>query len=268
MPFSLEECPPIVVTGLGRSGTTITGELLARHSDVELRFEQSGSRVAAAGPADRGELGPQQIERLRKPMRRWYTPKGRKHVLDKDPRWVFRLRALHEICPEARVLYMLRDGRDVACSAVAGLKKKGRAFRDWVTKNRALAPSYPKMLELPHRAAVVALWHNVVRADLQYALSSSGWDRFHIVRYEELIGDDGETARELFDWLKLPMQPNVEAFLPYLSDDVSVHVSKQSAGLFVKNHTHRIGRWENEFTEEDRAALPRETLDFLASLGY
>lgn len=257
--------PPIIVTGLGRSGTSITGQVFGAHPRCDLRHEKSGPHLASLGVPDRGPLTPEEIEKAREPLRRWYATEGQRVIVDKDPRWTYRIDVLREIMPEARVLYMIRDGRDVACSVVSALKKKRKAWAEWL--DEPVKREFADVLrELPPRAAVVYLWQAVLRKDLA---DSAGWANFRAVRYERFITDGGARARKLRDWLGLPMdRPAFDAFLAKLSDDVSVHVSPLSAGNFVADHTHRNGRWKNEFTEEERAALPEASCGLLEALGY
>jgi hypothetical protein len=253
--------PPIIVTGMGRSGTSVTGELLGTHPDTEVRYERSCQVLQKLRMPIRGSLDSAQIDRLREPLREWYG--DGQIIVDKNPRWSYRLGALRAIVPEARVVYLIRDGRDVACSVWSGHQKAKKDFTEWA-RTRPWKHMAEKLEQLPRRAAYAHVWQSAVRCDL---MAATGWVGFYPLRYEDLLAGP-DAARQLFAWLGLQVTPQVEAFLPNLDSDVSVHLNHFSAPLFVGDHPQRVGRWRNEFTEEERAGLTAATCELLDELGY
>lgn len=95
-------------------------------------------------------------------------------VSERTPLHVYHLDLVHEIYPDAKIVQIVRDGRDVSRSLVA---------QDW-------GPT-------THEAAAME-WRDAVRAARQAALSPEVYREVH---YEAVLADPAGAAAELFDWL-------------------------------------------------------------------
>lgn len=241
----------VTVTGMGRGGTSIMGQILAAHPATELRHEQSGVFIRGLGLPEMGPLKPEELtEQHAVRLRRWAASR---HILvDKDPRHVQRLGFLRRAWPEARFVYMVRDPRDLACSSIKALRKKGKSPEQWL---RERAPDVAaKLMPLPEPVRIAAWWQHVVLDDLA---AMDGDPAFRIVKFEHLVGDPNGTVNPLLSWLGLSPAPEVQEFLKNVADDPAVHVSRLSAGNFVPGHSRRVGRWEDEW-EPEHVAQARE----------
>lgn len=254
----------VTITGLGRGGTSITGQVFSLHPRVEFRHEQSGFWLArnlglsAFGRLTPGEATPERQKRLaawaRSPM---------KLLVEKDPRHVERLAFLRACWPEARFIYMLRDPRDLACSAHKGLIKSGRTIDDWMAQRGERMEATLK--GLPPLVRILAWWRHVVQVDMD---DMRGDPLFQVVQYEQLLRNPRGQFAALFHWVGLNMTPAVEKFLGKVSDDPAVHVSPLSAGNFVAGHRRRIGRWQSEWPEEQQAQALDIAGDLMHQWGY
>jgi len=124
--FGLESERPIFIVGLPRSGTTLTEQILASHSQVfgagELCFGGDDFKALAAGD-DRGlealarldqatarRVGEQHLARLRE------LSADRPRVADKMPDNYLYLGLLAALFPRAKLVHCRRDLRDIAVS--------------------------------------------------------------------------------------------------------------------------------------------------------
>jgi hypothetical protein len=117
----------VFIVGCGRSGTTLIGELLAAHPDVAYLNEprklwgvDPRTRVLLEGPGrlvlTATDLIPEFAEAQRRQMVEAVDAAGRRRLVEKTPVNSFRIGYLDALCPDARFVHIIRDGRDVAAS--------------------------------------------------------------------------------------------------------------------------------------------------------
>jgi hypothetical protein len=154
---------------------------------------------------------------------------------------------LRNLCPKAKEIVLVRDPRDVICSALAFNKKRGyqsfgreavQSDEEYVRWFRGSVEALANLLDSPVRPA-------------------------HLLRYEELIRSPREGLKALFQFLELDF-----------SDATIDHILQERSEEVLKDHRttatpqDSIGRWEADFTPEMKAAA-REALDpLLLRLGY
>ena len=154
---------------------------------------------------------------------------------------------VRNLCPAAREIVLVRDPRDVICSALAFNKKRGyssfgreavQTDEEYVRWFRGSVEALANLLDSPVRPV-------------------------HLLRYEELIQSPREGLRALFGFLGADF-----------SDATIDHILQERSEEVLKDHrttatpAESIGRWQADFTPAMRAAA-QETLDpLLLRLGY
>lgn len=194
----------IFLVGFPRSGTTLLENVLASHPDVTSLEEKDC--LAAASEAylssDEGlgrlaRLGPDEAGRHRNAY--WakvrdygVDPRGRVFI-DKMPLASVQLPVVAKLFPNARVLFAVRDPRDVVLSC----------FR----RRFAMNPSMYELLTLDGAAsfydAVMSL------SELYRGLLPLPQ---HVVRYEDLVQDFEKTARTASDFIGLEGDQDLSDF--------------------------------------------------------
>ena len=111
---------------------------------------------------------------------------------EKDPEYVRRLPLIHRLFPEARVIHIVRDGRDVALSTL-----------DWVTPQRFLG-RLSLWREEPI-AACALWWRRQVAAGIDGGRLIG--ERYLEVRYEQLVQDPEAVLRDACRFLAVPYSP-------------------------------------------------------------
>jgi len=261
---------PFFIVGNDRSGTTMLRMILDRGpeaaippesmflTDVELRagdwqalmdeiwdhpkvrlWELPGSapRVPAGlddGDAARFVLGA--------PFEAYARKYGKPRWGDKTPHYVHHVERLLGIWPHARVVILVRDGRDVALSLKRmpfGPNNAWAAAQWWARGIRAGATAQER-----HPANVMT------------------------VRYEDLAREPARHVPPVCEFLGLTYRPEM---LDLAHADRSRIVPDQASWfptLFDGINTTSVGRWEREMPVRDQAVFAALAHDELAGLGY
>ena len=150
MPQIKEIKKPIFIVGTGRSGTSILGVILSMHSDVGFLNEPKAlwhslyEKEDVIGSYSKGKAYyrlfkndvTKKIKRDAKRILSLYLAITRSNrIVDKYPELIFRLPFVKEIFPDAKFIFLVRNGWD-ACSSIEKWSKRnskqvGQELHDW-----------------------------------------------------------------------------------------------------------------------------------------
>ena len=121
---------PIFIVGCGHSGTTLMLKILGAHSRLHaIHYESSiGSDAEKA-------------RKLTNTFNKMCSNAGKVRWVEKTPRNIHKIATLTEMFPDARILVMLRDGRDVACSIRQRTGSLEAGIERWIADNTAAIPA-------------------------------------------------------------------------------------------------------------------------------
>jgi len=106
--------PPVIVVGNYRSGTTMLYNLLGAHPDLEKWFEPR-TIWQYADPTRKHDRFTEEDARpgVKRYIRRRFLQRqrqfGGRRIVEKTPTNVLRMRYVHEIFPESKIVYIVRD---------------------------------------------------------------------------------------------------------------------------------------------------------------
>jgi hypothetical protein len=242
---------PVFVVGAPRSGTTFMGNSLG----------------GLPGFVDLGEVGPLKVaidelaalpeeeaaRRLRRTLERVrrFGLARRLRAVEQTPETSFVLAAALRAYPQAKVVHMVRDGRDVVCSLLekgwlgterGGADDVGNPYgeqaRFWVEPERA--HEFNAASEATRAAWAWRRYLTAARAAAPAATLE--------VRYEELAADPQATAAR-----------------------IAGHIDADPAALAERLravHSQSVGRWRRDLTEQQVADVEAEAGALLRELGY
>ncbi|MEK6250805.1 MAG: sulfotransferase [Actinomycetota bacterium] len=159
--------------------------------------------------------------------------------------------------PNARLLFLLRDGRDVVDSELASFAVGGWQERSFAHM-RGIGEA--ERFAFVTRSAYQWLWRTEV---VETAFAEHRGPK-HMLRYEDLLREPERRLHELFEWLGLPRQQTevagvVEQFaferLPHRGPD-------------QQNRFARPGAWRDNLRPDERAAVEAILGAKLGELGY
>lgn len=250
--------------GCARSGTSILGELIASHPDVAYLFEASHLWEAAATNADGSHrlTAAHATDRPRIQLRReFHTLLDARNgglLVEKCPRNALRVPFLREVFPEAKMIHIIRDGRDVACSLMPGIGGE---------KWSHLKP--PGWRDIARQYQGVTRCAMAWRAVLEVAMEDLA-DVPHLqVRYEDLVREPVMTAKKILNFLALDEDPNVVAFASQIQDRTTdSYLAKGQDRWCRDDHSRRVGRWRENISPDEQAEVLRLIGPTLERLGY
>ncbi len=245
--------PPIFLVGFPRSGTTLLDQILSSHSQLICMEEKEClAPVISDLITDDGSLvwtlSDDEIRDRRAAYRARVAAAQRadgRMVIDKLPLNLIFLPLIRLLFPDAKIIFALRDPRDVILSC----------FQQRFVANAAMV----QLLELESAAAYYDGAMRVFAASRE----PLGLD-LHIVRYEDVVADVEGAARDVAAFLGVRYEP---AMLAFSETARRRTINTPSARQVVEPLYNRsVGRWR-AYAEELAPVLP--TLDGWARyFGY
>lgn len=245
-PLAQLHAPPIFIVGQARSGTTWVHDIFRAHPNVRGVFEsmvfERGNGVAGplsdahwGGPRPRGlgEIATRDevLDVVRSAASRLLSHGLAPHhhfLVEKTPGHAQMIPMILEVFPGARIVHVLRDGRDVWVSARAARQSWARSWT-----------SLPAGLEV---ARAAHRWQETVRTVRRHAASADG--AVLEVRYEELRRDPFAGYTQLFEFVGIPYD---QALLEQIHEETDFDQSGRAADPSGFYRAARVGDWRRSF---------------------
>jgi hypothetical protein len=253
---------PIVVLGAPRSGTTYLRSILDSHPEVaisnEVRLFEWLHRALGAVQEDRavfeqrGEFTAFLRDELPAMLRRYYEQRNpaARWWGDKNPHYAesaATLRTLASMFPGSRFVHVVRDPRAVVASL---LKKRHADGTPWTR---------------PEEAHVIVGTHLEVASRFGASLPEN---RFHQLRYEDLVRDDEAVARVLFGWLGIPFHEAVAAFCRAQAIERTGFSGPTSDLSLAGRREDAVAGWRAVVPAEGQRASLQFLAPYLLQFGY
>jgi hypothetical protein len=280
--------PFVFIVGCPRSGTTLLGRMVDAHPDLavihegrfvpdfyerrrgltpdglvtpELIDELIGHRPFQHVSVSREELeglltdgGPVTYASFVSAIFGLYgRRRGKRLVGDKTPHYVRSLPTLHELWPGAKIVHLIRDGRDVSQS-VLGWRK--------VAERGGSVARFAVYREDPV-AAIACWWEWLVRLGREDG-SALGPASYHEVRYESLVAGPAAECERLCEFLGVSYDDRMVGFHEGRERD--------DPGLDAKKAWRRVTPglrdWRSEMSPTDVGRFEAVAGGLLDELGY
>lgn len=252
---------PIFILGTGRSGTTVLGMVLSMHHDVGFLNEPkalwhavhpeediigSYTRQSARYRLSAEEASVERVVDAHKLFGAYLTATMSERVVDKYPELIFRLPFVKAIFPDAKFIFLVRNGWDT-CQSIEGWSNRfvaqiGEEQHDWWGVNRRkwdiiveqLVPEHP---DLASSAKEMSSWtkHTDMAAvewivTMREGLSLVERYPSDVLRvdYECLCATPNESLVEMLSFLELAED---DKFLQYGVETLKPTVKRQPFDL-------------------------------------
>jgi len=250
-----------LIVGCARSGTSILGELVGSHPDVKYIFEaHSIWEMAGYGENESHRLTEEKATpQIVATVREWFSKQQDSAVLlvEKNPRNVLRIPFITKIFPEARIIHVVRDGRDVACSLLPGI-----GGEDWM---HLKPPSWKQFIQEIPIIRCAKVWREV----LGIALNDLQKVPHLTVKYEDLVLRNKMVAMDILRYLRLQVHENVSRLCEKIQNATANSYNAQHQVVWFKDdHQSRIGRWRENLSLKEQETVQAIQKDLLVRLGY
>lgn len=220
---------PVFVVGCGNSGTTLTATILSRHQEAFPIGYESSFFFPTHGLNFSKKMSIM-IDMLSK-------QNGKSFFIEKTPKHALCLNRIFKILPHAKIIYVLRDGRD----AVTSLKKRygdiNIAIERWITDN-------------------------------QPALSKASDSRVCLIKYEDLVSHPEQTVASICSFLEISYDEQM-----ITSDENPYrHISEGNMKIRAKQVSkpiyNNMGKWKEYLTKEELELFWKKSKQTMEKLGY
>jgi hypothetical protein len=248
VPRCLEKASPLSLEPARKGqGVPLTAELLEAvigyHRFHRLGLEEPEVRLAARGGADyAGFVGALYA--------RFAGKRGKQLGGEKTPDYVRRLPLLHGLFPHAKIVHIVRDGRDVALSVL-----------DWADEKKG-----PGRLDLwrCEPVAACALWWRWQVLSGRNDAAQLPRGRYTELIYEQLVAAPEKVLTELSEFLELPMCRGMLEF--------HVGRTRSDPGASAKSNwlppVQGLRDWRRQMPMRDLELFEALAGDLLQQLGY
>lgn len=266
--------PPVIILGVGRSGTTLLRVMLDRSSEIAIPYESFFVTPLAHRHGRRPNLddfvddlgrfyqlyewgiSPDDIRpRLREGMTTgeaiaavfevYAEHEGKPRWGDKTPLYMQHLPLLEGLFPDALWIHLVRDGRDAALSFLE--LPEGFSGKTWA---------------LPRTAAqFAARWRTEIRSARRLGAHVSA--RYLELRYEDLVTEPERELRRVCEHASLSFEPG-------MLDHTRVSEAAQMPEHknLAQPPTPGLRDWRSQMSREDALAFEEVAGDTLRGAGY
>jgi len=234
----------ILLTGCPRSGTTLIEKILDAHPEI-VSTDELGAFTEYIFPAlikghrdEDGffsattleEISTQRLVFQEKRYRRYLEAAinekvGGRYLVDKNPSVTHYIAATLRLWPKNRILYALRDPRDVALSC----------FFRWLPMN-TVSVRFSSFEETCRRTAEeLSCWGR-----LRKMIPEERWLE---TRYEDTVADYSGEARRLLEWMELPWDEGITGYRDHLRKRGVNSPTYEAVNQPI--YTKALDRWKN-----------------------
>jgi hypothetical protein len=216
-------------------------------------------------------------------LKKEVTRTGKRIVGDKSPQHTGCLDEIHEIYPDARIIHIVRDGRDVAVSAmhhwwrlakdqpggVFELTPEEFEIRDAYLRDREEFLASGRSIFTEERLGQLARrWGHRVGKARRDGTALYG-ERYLEIRYEDLLQNTPDSLRRILGLLGARREDRIIERCIQASSFERVSNRRQGeedSGSFFRKGV--AGDWRGVFTERDRRIYEELAGDRLIEMGY
>ncbi len=181
-----------------------------------------------------------------------------KKIIIKEPSASMVADILSDVLPNSKMIFLVRDGRDVVDSTVDAFKKN-----TWLTKTGVIPRTEKDRKGFIHNVSRGWLKRNQIMLD---AFQNHKNENKILIRYEELLENTYENLKKIYEFMGVEISKNE---LEKLIDKFSfknIPKDQKGSGKFVRSASP--GKWKENFTDEEITIMENIMNPMLKKLNY
>ncbi len=260
---------PIIIGGASRSGTTLMRVILDAHPHIacgpEIKVlnmigrlwytchDDTMQHILGSYGLDGPQLNRSFAAFCHSFIEQFQHSQGARRWAEKTPINITQLGFFASVFPKAKLVHLLRDGRDVACSLVG---------QDWIDINTKKKVWYTRDI----RAAAL-YWKTVLTQTRTQIFENAAIRANYIeVVYEDLVQRPEAVLRDLMAFLGEPFVP--ELLRHHEQEHRFSEAESSTEQVQQAIHQRSLGRWERDMSPQDKEIFKQVAGDTLVELGY
>lgn len=187
------------------------------------------------------------------------VPLNKRCVVIKEPNGSQSADMIMSVLPQARLLFLLRDGRDVVDSELAANKEGS-----WVSRGfpGVVGVSASERRDFVIQSAYKWLWRTAV---VQRAYRDHPGPKL-LIRYEDLLAEPDRHVRQIFDWMGLAISD--ERLRNLTAENAFDQTPTKERGPDGFFRAAIPGLWRQNLSADEQAAITELLAPKLIELGY
>ncbi|MCP4362226.1 MAG: sulfotransferase [Chloroflexi bacterium] len=263
---TVSEANAVIIGGSGRSGTTLLRVMLDSHPNICIGPESwlfTPKAISIEKLAHNFELPKSLVQKMihtaaSRPefidvfFAKYSHRVGKSRWGEKTPANILYISEIFRAFPNARFIHVIRDGRDVACSIRTHPRVKEQNGQFVPTNiRRPLGPC-------------IQQWIDAIEAGNYFTNDA----RYLEIKYEDLIRSPEYILERILFFLNEPWNEQLLEYYTIRTASRDVKKFPQNIEATKPLNNDSLGRWQQEFTQEDRALFKKMAGNLLAQLGY
>ena len=172
---------------------------------------------------------------------------------DKNNYYINHIPLIRTLFPQAKFIYIVRDGRDVACSYIELSK-------------REISSKYKPVLPVSIEAIAKEWAQNNQAALSQFQIMPA--EQWHRVRYEDLVRDTAAELKGICDFLGETYAPEMELYFQNQQGKEPKEFLSWKEKTKMKPQTSQIGRYKREWEADQIQVFNQIAGSLLTSFEY
>jgi len=180
----------------------------------------------------------------------------KKNIIIKEPVGSNGADILCQTLPKSKMIFLLRDGRDVLDSRI-DMHTKG----SWANLKLLDTPELRKN----HIKYYSVLWNLTIKV-INNAYQNHDPNHRLLVKYEKLKNDTVNELQKIYDFIGIKISDTELERIIERYDFKNIPKSQKGIGKF--NRSAKIGGWKNNFNEEEKSIMNELMSENLKNMGY
>ena len=184
-----------------------------------------------------------------------------KKIVIKEPNGSLGANIIRECLPNSKIIFLIRDGRDVLDSNINSLKETS-----WAVKNYNVLPwPIEKNQGITELKILAKIWVKTITILLEAYAEHDPNLRLKI-KYEDLLNDTFTYLQKMYSFLEIKIS---EKELKSIIDKYNFkNIPEEKRGTGKIARIASPGKWKENFSEEEKIVINEIMKEYLQMLGY